>query len=242
MTKIGKPPVYVVISGNIGAGKSTLLEELTKTIEINSSIEKTKILFVEEPIKEWGNHLEEFYKNPEQNAFVFQIVALTSRATATREVYEKALTFQAQGFDTIIISERCCMTDLLFAVQLANTNTMRTNEYDAYRRYIRNIVIPFTPEADLHLYVRTNPQRCLERIQTRNRSCEKGVDLKYLRGLHDVHERFFKQKELLSGGNLKAEDLPTQRIEIIDNTHEDIDNLGLIGLNIVKEIINNRSL
>ena len=71
-----KLPV-VTIEGNIGAGKTTLLERFEHSL---SSEDKCKIKINPEPVNEfqkfWGNDminpLLDFYKNQEENAYVFQ--------------------------------------------------------------------------------------------------------------------------------------------------------------------------
>jgi deoxyadenosine/deoxycytidine kinase len=50
---------------------------------------------------------------------------------------------------------------------------------------------------DLILYLRTSPEKCLERIKKRGRVEERPITLKYLKQLHDAHE-------LWLGKNLKG--------------------------------------
>ena len=46
----------------------------------------------------------------------------------------------------------------------------------------------------LIVYLRATPETCLERIQTRHRSEEESIDLKYLQTLHERHEDWLMQR------------------------------------------------
>ena len=67
----------MTIEGNIGAGKTTLLQKFENSL---SSEDKVTIKVEHGPVKEFQsfygsgliNPLEHFYKNPTDNAFIFQ--------------------------------------------------------------------------------------------------------------------------------------------------------------------------
>ena len=67
---------YIAIEGCMGAGKSTLLDMLQRSGEPGSFGVRAVL---QEPVKEWGHLLVDFYENPQRNALILQLEILRSR-------------------------------------------------------------------------------------------------------------------------------------------------------------------
>ena len=47
-------------------------------------------------------------------------------------------------------------------------------------------------KSNLHIYLRTSPEKCLNRIRERGRENEMNITLKYLEEIHNLHEDAYK--------------------------------------------------
>ena len=59
-------------------------------------------------------------------------------------------------------------------------------EYNLFKEYVDTI--GWKP--DTFVYLRTDPETCIQRMRERARECETGVDDKYIRQIHDAYENF----------------------------------------------------
>jgi deoxyadenosine/deoxycytidine kinase len=98
-------------------------------------------------------------------------------------------------------------------------------EYEVYRAYahraaanLRNPGSEFS--VDGMIYLRTSTDRCLERIQKRNRKGEENIDIDYLHILEDAHEEMIDRAiaqgipVLILDGDLGLLDLPQKEKQI----------------------------
>ena len=75
------------------------------------------------------------------------------------------------------------------------------------------------------IYLRTSTDRCLERIQKRNRKGEENIDMDYLEILEDAHEEMIDKAiaqgipVLILDGDLELFDLPHKMIQINELLH-----------------------
>lgn len=151
----------VIVEGNIGAGKSTVMDALAKAFP--------SATVVPEPVEAWQEELELFYQDPAQWALPFSLRVLLAHHQ------NKFLQ------DDLSIIERCPLSNRhVFTQLLFNEKTMPQHHWDLYRAYYD--VIGWEPgEHDLILYIDTPVDKCLERIQNRNRDGEPNIDIHYLR-------------------------------------------------------------
>lgn len=164
------------VEGNIGSGKSTFLKKLS-----------TEFKVVQEPVDEWSkmknangkNILEEFYEDPERNAYLFQSIAFRSRVKNITDLDEN------------VIVERSIYTDRMVFAEVAkedgNINEIEWNDYTEWFDFIVKH-IGFKPKG--FIYLRTDPEKSYERINKRNRSGESNISLDYLRKLHQRHDKW----------------------------------------------------
>lgn len=198
--------IIVSIEGNIGSGKSTIINFL-------KSIQGDKILFVDEPVNEWKNifvdgknALDHFYSDISKNSFWFQILAYITRLKLLLETIEN-------NPGKIIICERSIYTDKhVFAQMLYEKGFFSEIEWKTYLYWFDTF--KNKTKLDYVLYVNTNPEECMNRINKRNREEEIGkIDIDYLKLCHEKHVDWLKENK-----NIKV-------IEI--NGHQSISNIQL---------------
>jgi deoxyadenosine/deoxycytidine kinase len=164
------------VEGNIGSGKSTFLKKLS-----------TEFKVVQEPVDEWSkmrnangkNILEEFYEDPERNAYLFQSIAFRSRVKNITDL------------DESVIVERSIYTDrMVFAEVCKEDGNISEIEWNDYTEWFDFVVkhIGFKPKG--FIYLRTDPEKSYERINKRNRSGESNISMDYLKKLHERHDKW----------------------------------------------------
>jgi deoxyadenosine/deoxycytidine kinase len=157
-------PVYT-IDGNIGCGKSTLLEYLHAHYIIPIDLE---------PVKKWQPFLEDMYYKS-KGAYSFQVRVWLDRCWIQPKpdislVMERSPYFQKNVFIPIN-KESCLLSD---------------SEYEILNEMYDKSAQMWSPSG--YIYLRSNPTRCVERIQIRNRPSEEAISVSYIQKLHDLHE------------------------------------------------------
>lgn len=174
----------ISIEGNIGSGKSTLIDNLRKHFADNG-----KVVFIKEPVDEWETirdvdgrtMLQLFYRNPTKYSFAFQMMAYISRLNCIRT------TIAENPNATTFITERCLHTDkYVFAHMLWKEDKMLDVEHDIYNKWFNT----FADEYPINqiIYVKTDPNICLNRIHIRSRDGEGSIPIEYLNDCHKHHE------------------------------------------------------
>lgn len=174
------------IEGNIGSGKSTLVKILRTYF---ASEEEPTIIFADEPVEEWmgvkdskgDDILSKFYRDQEKYAFSFQMMAYISRIAILKKLVKKYP-------DGLIFTERSVYTDKhVFAQMLYDEKKISEIDFIIYNKWFDN----FLDEIDVTgvIYLRTDPEKCYERIKKRNRRGET-IPLEYLKLCHKYHENW----------------------------------------------------
>lgn len=221
----------VSIEGNIGSGKSTLLENLRSYYSNN-----TRVIFLREPVDDWekikdkeGNTmLKKFYADQQKYSFAFQMMAYISRLKILRDVVNNIKTIQEnllkqreldmfinydeqeQHFELpkyLIITERSLYTDKhVFAKMLYDQGKIEDVCYQIYLNWFEEFAKDFP--INYSVYVKTDPNKCYERIHKRARDGEEVIPLSYLHNCHTYHEEFLdenkgiKTSKLILDGNV----------------------------------------
>jgi deoxyadenosine/deoxycytidine kinase len=176
------------VDGNIGSGKSTLLTDLKKKI---TNIEKWNIVYLEEPVDTWNTVvdisgktiLEKYYSDPVKYSFSFQMMAYITRLSCIRKALKEAPDY------SIIITERCLHTDYnIFAKMLYESGKMDFIEYTIYCKWFYEFID--SAEITGFIYLRTPPDICYSRIESRNRKGEGSISLEYLENCHSFHQKW----------------------------------------------------
>jgi len=185
----------VSIEGNIGSGKSTLLENLREHYSKNSCV-----IFLREPVDDWekikdsqGNTmLKKFYANQKNYSFAFQMMAYISRLKILRDTV-KEICDKSNNQKYTIITERSLYTDkYVFAKMLHDQEKIEDVCYQIYLNWFEEFAKDFP--ISYSVYVKTDPEKCYERIHKRAREGEEVIPLVYLQDCHNYHETFLDEK------------------------------------------------
>jgi deoxyadenosine/deoxycytidine kinase len=156
----------ISIEGNIGSGKSTLISRLCK--------EKRIPVFLE-PVDEWKEWLTLFYTDPTRWGLSFNLHVLLTfnrwKDNAFFAIYERSP-----------LSNRYVFTEL--GHDEGRLNNLELELFDTMYQKL-------AWEPDVVIYIRTDPQTSMERMQARARECESCVPLDYLKAIHNKHEKLF---------------------------------------------------
>lgn len=184
------------IDGNIGCGKSTLIDSLQKLKETNIIDEHfdrkiiNKLVYFQEPINIWNTItddnktlLEQYYENQKKYGFCFQMMVILARITELKKIIKL-------NPDSIIVMERSFYSDkYIFLDMLYDKKIIDNYDYQIYNLWFESIVKDLPTH--YYLYLTSTPDRCIEKIQLRNRTGEQNIKLEYLDELHHYHEKFF---------------------------------------------------
>jgi deoxyadenosine/deoxycytidine kinase len=170
---------FVNIEGLIASGKSTLIRNLNKKFGYPVFFESVK----DNPI------LEDFYDDMKRHSFHLQIEFLFSRFVQ----HKQALHLSTLKKNKLVLTDRGLLFDDVFARLTNKSGLMTDKEYDTYIN-LRNVMLSEVAFPHAIIYLDVDPEVSFERIQQRNRECEKGITLEYLKALHT--EYFYMLEEL----------------------------------------------
>jgi deoxyadenosine/deoxycytidine kinase len=192
----------VSIEGNIGSGKSTLLANLKEYFKDNAHI-----IFLKEPVDEWSKIkdengttiIEKFYADQEKYSFSFQMMAYISRLKLLKEAIQQVTESQKKLIKNreedncfelpkyVIITERSLFTDkMVFAKMLYDTGKIEDINYQIYLNWFNTFVDEFP--VNKIVYVKTDPEICHQRIDTRHRDGEDNIPINYLKSCSEYHD------------------------------------------------------
>lgn len=185
--------MIISVEGSIGAGKTTLLNKIAHELKFD----RPHIIALE-PVDDWmklkvegdsKSLFEHYYSDKSRYAFMFQMYAMKTR-------FEHIMKLQQENPETLIICERCHLTDCeVFAKMLAKDNLITPIEFEVYKTWYTFITGILKPQISGILYLRVDPHVCVQRIMKRNRTGEDKIDLEYLAHLHQQHESWLAQTE-----------------------------------------------
>ena len=157
--------MIITVDGNIGCGKTGVLNYLHKTLKIPVDLE---------PVDNWQPYLSNMY-NEKINIFNFQVRIWLDRCWIQNKN------------DNLIIVERSPFFIKKTFIEIAKLdNLIDEHEY--------NILLDLHKKTDnmwcdnIYVYLKSNPESCLQRIQKRNRPSEDKINIEYLNKLHELHE------------------------------------------------------
>lgn len=185
------------IEGNIGAGKTTFLKQLDEVLP------KDKFVVLFEPVEEWTkiklsetlncesdvNLLGLFYEDQKRYSFMFQMHALQTRYLLLNKTIQ-------ENQDKTIICERSPWTDYeIFVKMLNNEGNFSALEMHLYKTWfdlMYDNLINIKSKFSGIMYLKVDPETCLDRINQRNRGGEHSIQKSYLDALHSQHENWIK--------------------------------------------------
>jgi deoxyadenosine/deoxycytidine kinase len=171
-------PRYLAVAGNIGAGKSSLVKWLHHTF---------KLLPFYEP-QDDNPYLSDFYNDMKRWAYSSQLFFLTQRFRHHREMER---TFLRRDDARGVVQDRTIYEDAeVFAAHHHQSGNIDDRDWRTYSDLYRTLRAELAPP-DLMIYLRCPLPALKKRIRQRGRSYEAAIPTAYLRGLHDLYERWF---------------------------------------------------
>lgn len=178
----------ISIEGNVGAGKSTLLERIQRRcIQDNNK----HIHIIPESLDIWNkikegekSILQLFYDDKKKYAMPFQVLAFLTMT------YNLMGEIQRLGKKDTVIIERSPISNIaVFAQMLYDDKIIGEVEWSVLKYMANGLMMP----VDKIVYLRSTPDDCLERVQTRAREGEDSISLSYLERVHKQHEDWLAQ-------------------------------------------------
>eukprot|EP00039_Didymoeca_costata_P031341 m.34263 g.34263 ORF g.34263 m.34263 type:complete len:316 (+) comp8695_c0_seq1:103-1050(+) len=200
-------PLRIAVEGNIATGKSTFLDLITTHMP--------HLNVVQEPVHKWtnveedrddddempssqksgGNLLQLFYDKPERWAYTFQTYAFLSRMKSqVRNDMDTSASVTI--FERSVFSDRVC-----FAANCHDSGLLSDIEYTVYCDFHSFLVESLARlEVDGIIYLRSNTETCMKRLEKRNRTEEKTIPKDYLEALEKRHDDWLLHKTVTVPG------------------------------------------
>jgi deoxyadenosine/deoxycytidine kinase len=175
----------ITVDGNIASGKSTQLNMLRQ-------MGHTVIL---EPVDQWPLAL--FYSDRCRWGFLLQLSILASfhGMMTTNGIWERSPVSSRDIFWKIMVDD----------------GLVTSQEDEVYRQFFEMIGW----EPDVHIYIRTDPAICFERLQTRNHIGDSAVTLEYLTKIHTYHEAMIRPDTIIIDGSNDTECITREILDSI---------------------------
>lgn len=168
----------ITIDGNIGCGKTSILNYLHRYLKYPIDLE---------PVENWQKYLDEIYKE-KKNMFNFQVKIWLDRCWIQNQniIVDNTI-------NNIFVERNPYFIKNCFIELSKDKNLISKNEYDTLlelHKKTDNIWKDYKK-----IYIRSKPEKCLNRIMKRNRQSEENIKLDYLKSVHEYHEKALKKIE-----------------------------------------------
>lgn len=157
------------IDANIGAGKSTVLTYLHNHYRLPIDLE---------PVAKWQPYLDDLYRY-KRGAFEFQV----------RVWLDRCWIQQRPNMAPMVMERSPFFQSNVFLPSGLDAGTITLQEYQMLQEMYHKSMMLWSPQA--YIYLRSDPDKCHERISKRGRQSEEAITPEYLRKLHDYHERSY---------------------------------------------------
>ncbi len=159
----------IVIEGVIGVGKTSLAKLLADRLG--------GVLLLEQ--YEQNPFLQHFYQDPARWALHTQLSFILSRFRQQKQF------FQQEREGQLVVADYSFIKDYLFAHM--NLTGAELSLYDS----LFDLMYPSIPRPDLVVYLKSDPDKVLQNIETRGRPFEREIDRDYILALSDAYEEHF---------------------------------------------------
>lgn len=158
----------ISLEGNLGAGKSAALAALAAAGH----------RVVPEPVAEWGELLNAFYRDPAQYSLAFSLEVLRGMSRVLDD-----------GGSLVTVVERSPLASRhVFTAMLFHDGKLSPAEWAVYKDF--HAAMGWVPDAIVFLDAPTDV--CMARVAARGRPCEAGVDVHFLRRIEFQYETMLK--------------------------------------------------
>jgi len=168
----------IVIAGNTGAGKTRLANELSELLGL-PLYETPKL----------SEALSKFYAAFKASPDAHVTEALGLQMTLLNERHEQYLKACVVGKGGIF--DHSLFEDLIYATVLKNSGVMTAQELQTQIALTKRMQ-QFAPQPHLLIYLKSDPNSCLERIRARQRPFERHMGAHYLVNLNQRYQEVFK--------------------------------------------------
>ena len=194
----------ITIDGNIGCYKTSILNYFHKNYKLAIDLE---------PVDNWTDYLENLYNTP-NSSYDFQIKVWIDRCW----IQEKTTT-------SILMERSPNFIKNVFVRKAYEDKTISEKEYENIISLHKTTDELWKPNG--YIYLRSDPDKCLQRINKRGRLAEKNITLEYIQQLHELHEKNYKEAQS-SNMNIIAIDVENKSISdicseiLLSNLYNDI--------------------
>jgi deoxyadenosine/deoxycytidine kinase len=159
----------ITIDGNIGSYKTSILNYFHKNYKLAIDLE---------PVDNWTEYLANLYNTP-NSSYDFQIKVWIDRCW-----------IQEKTNMTILMERSPYFIKNVFVRKAYEDKTINEAEYENIIRLHKTTDDLWKPNG--YIYLRSEPEKCLQRINKRGRYAEKNIKLEYIQNLHELHEQNYK--------------------------------------------------
>lgn len=159
--------MYLTLEGQIGSGKSTFAKAWVE--------QHAEYTLLEEPLPR--ALLSAFYNDGAEYGFPFQMVMLTYR------LVQAAHGHMAQP----CVVDRGLLGDMSFALASRRLGLTSRGKFDIYLETMKELRTANSAPRQL-LYLHKSTSDCKQRIASRGRASEQGIDVAYLQCVEDAHQ------------------------------------------------------
>lgn len=158
----------ITIDGNIGCCKTSVLNYFHKNFKIAVDLE---------PVENWTAYLAKLYQNKHDSTYNFQVRVWTDRCW-----------IQEKSENVLILMERSpYFIKNVFIEKALEDATITSDEYKILHSLHGKTDKLWKPHA--YIYLKSDPALCLQRIQKRNRPCEKHITAEYINRIDELHNQ-----------------------------------------------------
>lgn len=156
----------ITIDGNIGSYKTSILNYFHKNYKMAIDLE---------PVENWNEYLNNLYTNEKDNTYNFQIKVWMDRCW----IQEKS--------NIVVLMERSpYFIKNVFVEKALEDGTINEDQYNILHSLHKKTDELWKPNG--YIYLKSNPELCMQRIIKRARASEKNVKLEYVKRIHELHE------------------------------------------------------
>ena len=159
----------ITIDGNIGCCKTSILNYFHKNYKLAIDLE---------PVDNWTEYLANLY-NTTNSTYDFQIKVWVDRCW-----------IQEKTSISVLMERSPYFIKNVFVRKAYEDKSISETEYDNINKLHKTTDDLWKPNG--YIYLRSDPEKCLQRIIKRGRFAEKNIQLEYIQSIHELHEKNYK--------------------------------------------------